>query len=412
MKSLYIDCPNGMSGDMILAAFLDLGVPKEIIEAPLFKIGMKDSFSLTIEETKNYNFRGTKVSVHESEGNPKPRKWLDIQKLINNSLWEEDLRKKVFLVFESLARAEASVHGTDINLVHFHEIGAIDSLVDIIGVCACINYIKPSKIFCGVPPAGSGVVNTEHGLLSVPVPAVIELAKNHNIKLSFDEGNAKGELTTPTGLALMAILADNFTQPESMEIESIGVGLGHRDLDRPNFLRIWKMNYSSNNQLANENSQISLERIITQEAWIDDATPEDVSNLINRLRREGAIEVITQPIQMKKGRTGICIKAIVPPTYANSLMKLWLTHSTSLGIREREEYRWTIQRKDGYCNSIFGKIRVKQALRPNNKETIKPEHDELVRISLESGKSIDEIRQEILSSIGKFIPKEQWRDKD
>ena len=213
MDDVLIECSPGISGDMLLGAFYDLGVPKEIIEQPLIDLGLKDLYQLDFEESKSFSIRGIKAKVHTIDCSPSSRTWRSIKEIILNGHLEDKLKKLIYEVFESLATAEGKVHGIKSEDVHFHEIGAIDSLVDIIGVCAALNYLNPKKVYCNEPMLGKGFVQTEHGRLSVPPPAVIELIRQKNIKVLSSRDTIEGELSTPTGIALLANLVDYLEPP-------------------------------------------------------------------------------------------------------------------------------------------------------------------------------------------------------
>ena len=184
MDDFLIECSPGISGDMLLGAFYDLGVPKKVIEQPLIDLGLKDLYQLDFKESKSCSIRGIKTKVENIDcTTPSKRTWRGIKELILNGHLEDKLKKIIYEVFESLAIAEGKVHGIKSDEVHFHEIGAIDSLVDIIGVCAALNYLNPKRVYCNDPMLGKGFVQTEHGKLSVPPPAVIELIRQKNIKV-------------------------------------------------------------------------------------------------------------------------------------------------------------------------------------------------------------------------------------
>ncbi len=408
MKALFVDCPTGLAGDMLIAAFLDLGVPKSCIEKALLLTDLKKAFSLNVEESRSYGIRGIRVCIETYESESNLRRWIDIKELIVNSDLVSSIKENVLSVFKLLAEAEASVHGCRLDEVHFHELGGIDALVDVIGVCAAIEYLGVKKIFCTSPPAGSGKVSTSHGILPVPVPVVLELARLTQINLIGGEGYQEGELTTPTGLALMAVLSDCFRQPVSFGVHSIGVGLGHRKLDRPNFLRICEFDDIETGDSNSSIKGLKWQAIISQEAWIDDSTPEDLAVLIKDLRSAGAIDVVSSPIQMKKGRQGLNLKAIMRPEDAENVRAAWFSNGTTLGVRETSIGRWVAPRRRGYCNTLFGKVGAKQARRPDGRITVKPEHEELVRLVRETGKSLDEIRNTTLFAEDNFIPSEDW----
>ncbi len=403
MRILFFDCPTGIAGDMLLAALLDLGVPKEVIEKPLFSLGLGKSFSLSSEEGSSFGIRGLRVNLIGLDQKYSSTSLQQIISTVEASDWDNSLKEEVLNVFHSLADAEACVHGKSVEEIHFHEVGSLDALIEIVCVCAAIKYLEPMRIFCTNPPAGSGSVKTSHGILPVPVPVVFELSKKFQINLAGGPDYPKGELTTPTGLALMAVLADEFRQPDSLNIQTIGVGLGQRNLDRPNFLRVCLLD-----DVSHRVENIYWEDLLIQEAWIDDSTPEDTSVLKDELRKAGALEVISHSIQMKKGRQAICIKAIVKSEQANELRKAWFSKGTTIGLRENIGGRWVLPRRQAVCATPLGEVKIKQVKRPNGNITTKIEHDELVRLSTESGKSLEDVRQKISSHIHNFLYKEEW----
>ncbi len=411
MDDILIECSPGISGDMLLGAFYDLGVPKKVIEQPLIDLGLKNLYQLDFKESKSCSIRGIKAKVENIDSGPSKRTWRSIKELILNGHLEDKLKKIIYEVFESLAIAEGKVHGIKSEDVHFHEIGAIDSLVDIIGVCAAFNYLNPKWVYCNEPTLGKGFVQTEHGKLSVPAPAVIELVRQKNIKVLSNCGSSiEGELSTPTGIALLANLVDYLEPPSKYSINSYGVGIGNLNFPFPNLVRVYKI-ASFNNSSDNDNEQISpkCEEIIIQEAWIDDQTAEDISNFVEKLRIEGAYDVSYQAINMKKNRIGFSIQAILPIEKKEFFRRLWFDYSNTIGVRERTQSRWILLRRRGECSTIFGNIKVKQTLKPDGSIIMKPENDEVLRLNLEHKISTYEIRKIIKESSNKFKAFENWK---
>lgn len=408
MTALFVDCPTGLAGDMLLAAFLDLGVPRAVIEAPLAALGLEQGYALTVAEDRSAGLRGLRLSVEGLDLEPPHRLWHDIRALIMEADWSEPLRARVLTVFKALAEAEAAVHGHPIEQVHFHEVGMIDALVDVVGVCAAVEHLAPEQIVCAVPPAGRGKTATAHGFLPVPVPAVLELARRHQICLEVGDDLPACELTTPTGLALMAVLAERFGQPPSLRINAIGVGLGHRTLDRPNILRICELDGFARERSEEEMAGLRWQPVVVQEAWIDDATPEDVAVFSDQLRDAGALDVVSEQVQMKKGRQGVSVKALVTAEQAPGLRVVWFSQGTTLGLREHSHGRWLLPRRGGSCPTPWGSVRVKQVRRPQGILTVKPEHDDLLRLSVETGHSLEELRREVLLASEDFVADEDW----
>jgi hypothetical protein len=408
MNELLIECSPGISGDMLLGAFYDLGVPKKVIEQPLIDLGLKDLYHLKFIESKSCSIRGIKAKVENIGRNPNKRNWRSIKEFILNGNLKDNLKQIIYEVFESLAIAEGKVHGIKSEDVHFHEIGAVDSLVDIIGVCAALNYLNPKKVYCNEPMLGKGFVQTEHGKLSVPPPAVIELIRQKNIKVLSSFDSIEGELSTPTGIALLSNLVDHSHPPSRYSINSYGVGIGNLKFSFPNLVRVYKIT-SFGNSSINQQTNPKCEEISIQEAWIDDQSPEDISNFVEKLRIEGAHDVSYQSINMKKNRIGFSIQAILPIEKKEFFRGLWFDYSKTIGVRERIQSRWILLRRRGECLTTFGNIKVKQILKPDGSITMKPENDEVLRLKIEHKISTEEIRKIIKDSSKEFKAFENWK---
>ena len=402
--SFVVDCPTGLAGDMLLAACLDLGVSQEVIHSPLRVLGFENVYALRVEEALNGGLRGLRLEVEVREEHPPLRQWGELRQRILNASLSPTLRDKVFAVFTALAEAEAAVHGIGADQVHFHEVGAIDSLVDVVGVCAAFEHLRPGTLWCVPPPAGRGMVSTAHGRLPVPAPAVLELARRHGVELRWGDDWPEAELTTPTGLALMAVLADGFAWPEHLAPEAIGTGLGQRRLDRPNLLRLIRQRPSD----SAASSQPYWQDLIVQEAWIDDVSAEAIAWLIQQLRDGGALDVASAPLQMKKGRPGTAITALVLPGQAAALREVWWRESPTLGLRERRQGRWVLPRRRGSLTTPWGDLAAKQTLKPDGSQAVKPERDALQRVARSTGLSPEVIWQQLCSEGLRFKPEQEW----
>ena len=406
MEEILIECSPGVSGDMLLGAFYDLGVPKYEIEKTLACFGLENLYYLNFRESQNCSIRGIKVDVEKVDQSTK-RDWKSIKDLILKAQLEKQLKKRIYEVFESLAIAEGRVHGINPEEVHFHEIGAIDSLVDIIGVCTSIEYLKPKKVFCNEPTLGRGFIQADHGKLSIPSPAVIELLRKKNIKVISSFDSIEGELSTPTGIALLCNLVESFQIPYKYSIDSYGVGLGNLKLPCPNLVRVLKIN-SDDENLIDQKISPRFEEICVQEAWIDDQSSEEIANLLELFRKEGAYDVSSQTINMKKNRIGFSLQVILPIEKQEYFRKLWFQYSTTIGLREREQARWVLLRRKGECLTIFGKIKFKQSMKPNGTIYMKPENDEILRLQIENNKTAQEVRNIIKESCREFKALEDW----
>ena len=407
MEEILIECSPGVSGDMLLGAFHDLGVPKNIIEKTLACIGLKNLYNLHFRESQSRSIRGIKVDIDKIDQSTK-RDWGSIKDLILKARLEKKLQKRIYEVFESLALAEGKVHGIDPEKVHFHEVGAIDSLVDIIGVCASIEYLKPNKVFCNEPTLGRGFVQSHHGKLSIPSPAVIELLRKKNIKVISTIDFIEGELSTPTGIALLSNLVESFQIPYKYSINSYGVGIGNLELPFPNLVRVLKIN-SSNENLIDKKISPRYEEISIQEALIDDQTSEEIANFLEIFRKKGAYDVSCQTINMKKNRTGFSIQVILPIDKQEYFRELWFQYTNTIGLRERKQFRWVLLRRRGQCLTTFGNIKFKQTMKPNGTITMKPENDEILRLQIQNNKTAQEVKNIINESCREFKAFEDWK---
>ena len=392
-----LDCPTGLAGNMLLAALLDLGVPLAVIEEPLAALGLAGQFRLLLEERRSGGLRGLHLEVECLGGEPVPRRWRELQPLLAAAPLEPLLRQRVLAVFGLLAEAEAAVHGLAPEQVHFHELGAIDALVDIVGVCAGLRHLGVEELVCGVPPAGHGSVATAHGRLPLPAPAVLEIARRRGLPLATSIDFPPGELTTPTGLALAACWATRFGPPPAFLPLQVGVGLGSRSLDRPNLLRLTLAQACSG-----EGEQA--EPLLQQQAQIDDATAEDLAFLAEALRQAGAVEVFSQPIGMKKGRTGLLLTALAPPALAPALRRVWWSHGTSLGVREQLQQRWRLPRQEQRLDTTLGSVRIKQARLPDGRWRSKPEYEDLSELARQHHLSLEQVREVVQQALRDQIP--------
>ncbi|MCX5954153.1 MAG: LarC family nickel insertion protein [Cyanobacteria bacterium] len=397
MTLLHIDAPTGLAGNMVLAALLDLGVPETVIHAPLADLGLAGRYRLEVEERRSSGLRGLHLAVHSLEQEAHHRPWGELRDLLGSAPLAPPLAERVGQVFQLLAEAEARVHGHAPEAVHFHEVGALDSLVDVVGVCAALLHLGVSQVSCGVPPAGHGNVRTAHGLLPLPAPAVLEIARRRGLALADSSGLPAAELTTPTGLALMACWAHRFGVAPGGVPEAVGVGLGSHCLDRPNLLRALLLRPLAAGPepgppaLANERE----ETLLLQEAQIDDATAEDLAFLAAALRHAGALEVFTTAITMKKGRQGALVSALAPPALGADLRQVWWRHGTSLGLREQLQRRWYLPRQIDSHTTPLGPVRIKWAQGPDGEWRAKAEHGDLAHLAHLHGLSLREVRRQI-----------------
>jgi uncharacterized protein (TIGR00299 family) protein len=395
MSLALLDCPTGLAGDMLLAALFDLGLPLGCVSEPLAALGLDGRYRIEASEARSGGLRGLSLRVESLEPEPPHRSWGPLRQQIGAAPLPPALRERVLAVFSLLAEAEAAVHGHAPEQVHFHEVGAIDALVDIVGVCAGLLHFGVERLICAVPPAGHGSVATAHGQLPLPAPAVLEIARRRGIPLAAAAGFPPGELTTPTGLALMACWAERFAPPPAHIPKAVGVGLGSRTLDRPNLLRLVLADPLERPADPLESG----EPLLQQQAQIDDATAEDLAFLAEALRQAGAVEVFSQAIAMKKGRQGTLITALLPPALAPQLRRVWWQHGTSLGVREQLQQRWILPREGLSLDTALGPVRLKRSRLPGGRERLKPEHDDLAALARSHNLSLQQVRDAVQQAL-------------
>ena len=429
MSLALVDCPTGLAGNMLLAAFFDLGLPQAVLDAPLAALGLAGAYAIDLEERRSGGLRGLHLAVRGLEIDPPHRHWAELEATIAGAALEPQLKQRVLAVFGLLAEAEAQVHGQPAERVHFHEVGAIDALVDVVGVCAGLAHFGIDQLVCASPPAGHGTVQTAHGLLPLPAPAVLELARLRAIPLASSAGFPAGELTTPTGLALMAALAERFGPAPALVPQAVGIGLGSRQLDRPNLLRLvlaaespvpppgsaslavaglpagasadWPGSSGTTAAAVGAGlAETALgEILVQQQAQIDDATPEDLAFLADELRRAGALEVFSQPLLMKKGRPGVLLTVLARPEQAEGLRRIWWRQGTSLGVREQLQQRWALPRRTRELATPLGPVRLKQVQLPAGERRSKPEFEDLAALARRHGLSLAQVRQIVAAAL-------------
>ena len=307
MRIAYLDCASGISGDMTLGALIDAGVDLATVQAGIDSLGLP-SCQLVVQETKKCGFRATQLTV-EHEPEHKHRHLHHIEAMIAGSVLTERQRELALRIFNKLAEAEAKVHGTTIQKVHFHEVGAVDSIADIVGSAIAWDLLGVERIVCSPVPTGKGFVQIAHGRCSIPAPATGELLRGVPLA-AFD---AEGELTTPTGAAIVVALVDEFGPLPAMTVERIGYGAGQKDFQHPNLLRLLV------GETAAPAAASASDAIVLLETNLDDATGETIGHAAELLWRAGALDVSTTPLAMKKNRPGVLLAVQCRPADAEPL---------------------------------------------------------------------------------------------
>ncbi len=393
MKIAYFDCFSGISGDMILGTLADLMGGISIVEEELKKIGLKD-YSLSCRKVKRGVIEATKVDVEVSEKNPASRNLKDIIGIIETSGLLKKVKDDSIKIFRRLAEAEAKVHGADIESVHFHEVGAIDSIVDIVGSVIGLHHLNISKIVSSSINTGSGFVKCEHGTLPVPAPAVVELLKGFPC---FSSGIER-ELTTPTGAAIITSLADEFGPLPPLKVDRAGYGAGNAELkETPNLLRIIIGESDARESFGSDQD------IYVLETNIDDMNPEFYELVMEKLFKAGAVDVFLTPIIMKKNRPATKLSLLTHKKDIDLMAKEILANTTSFGIRFYPVQRITLEREFQEIETIYGNVKVKIGKNGEEIYHISPEYDTCKEISKKLGIPIKKVYEEIQSVISKIF---------
>ena len=419
-RILYFDCFSGISGDMTIGALLDLGIDQNLFLAELSKINL-DEFEVEIKKGLKNGISGTDFTVHlhthehtheeehhhdhehehhhaehehnhshghehthEHHHDEKPhnhahtRNLSDIYNIIDHSELSEYVKtasKKIFLI---VAEAEAKIHAKTIDEVHFHEVGAVDSIVDIIGTAICVEMLKIDEIQCSEINLGSGFVHCEHGVFPVPAPATLEILTGVPVYSK----NAKKELTTPTGAAILKALCSEFGSSPEFVVEKIGYGLGKRDMETPNVLRV----------IIGKKKSISTLTML--ETNIDNMNPEIYSYLFPKLLENGALDVFTTPIMMKKNRPANILSVLCKEETAELVEAILFTETTTLGIRKYNVERNELERKFEKISTVHGEINLKIATKNGSVIKFTPEYEDCNRIAMQTGIPLIQIYNE------------------
>lgn len=422
-KTLYIEANSGISGDMFVAAFLDLGADEDVLKKALSSIPI-DGFDIEISRKKRAEIDVCDFNVildHEHENNDHDMEYLygheksgsdhhehfaahhhehmhdegahahthhhrtlrDVYDIIEKTDMTEGAAAIAKSIFEILAAAEAKAHGTDKDEVHFHEVGAVDSIVDIIAAAVCVDDLAPDNVIVSPLTEGSGTVRTQHGILPVPVPAVANIATENGLILR--TGNIRGELVTPTGAAIIAAIKTDDMLPAGYLIKGVGMGGGKRDYDPPSILRaMWIEEKTDENH------------IVKLETDIDDSTGEELGYVMEKLYGAGAREVHFSPIYMKKNRPAYELTVICMPDQADEMERIIFTKTTTIGIRRQYMERTVLNRRKISVETACGMIEAKEVKLPGGSTRVYPEYESMKNAAKENSVSIREVKEEFV----------------
>lgn len=418
MKVLYYDCFSGISGDMNLGAMVDLGVDPAYLTKELKKLKL-EGYSLSFVHDQRKGISGTRAIVkltnkgqahthaqgslsntthyQPSTGNQfqvsqsnhnheHGRNFADIKKLITESSLSDKVKTLSIDIFTRIAVAEGKIHGKSAEEVHFHEVGAVDSIVDIIGAAICIDFLKPDRIECSTIELGGGMVQCAHGTFPVPAPATAEILRNIPVKT----GAVNVETTTPTGAAILAALTNQFTDKLNLSITKIAYGIGFRDTTIPNVLRVY---LGESKEDSTDDYIIAQAEVI--ECNIDDMNPEVYEHIMNRLFDAGADDVYFQPIIMKKSRPATMLSVICSKETSQTIENIILQETSSLGLRKYEVTKKMLKREWQTINTKWGNVRLKHAVYQGIILKSKPEYEDIIGIAKQYNIPISVIYKEI-----------------
>nr|WP_315112491.1 nickel pincer cofactor biosynthesis protein LarC [uncultured Campylobacter sp.] len=398
-KILYYDASAGISGDMNLGALVELGVDFSYLCAELEKLNLAGEFKLERKNVLKNGIAATKIGIVPLKSQPHARSYAGIRQILESSNLSCSCKQRAGAIFRTIAQAEAKVHGTDIERVHFHEIGAIDSIADVAGAAICLEYLFEklgvSRVVSSKIELGGGVAICDHGALSVPAPAVCEILKGVPVSL----GRANFEMTTPTGAAILKACADEFTDGASFRIEKIGYGAGDKDAaDFANMLRA--MICEADEDLDDQNLDARSDygeacKQILISTNIDDMDAESFALACEILRENGALDVFSRSIFMKKGRIGFELNALCRKQDAQNLKDLIFTHTTAIGVREVEVAKTELKREFARVQTKFGEIGLKIS-GSGQTQKAKPEFEDCKAAALAHGTTIELVRKEAL----------------
>ena len=388
----YFDCFSGISGDMTLGAFLDLGVPVKWLKENLGRLPL-EGFDLSVKTIFRNGIKAKSIYVH-SEDDVESRDYAEINSMIKKSPLSRNIKKMSLEIFERIAVAEAAIHGCPRDKVHFHEVGGIDAIVDIVGTALCVDYLGIEKVISSKIPLGTGFISCRHGTLPVPAPATIGILKGVPVYGT----QIPHELVTPTGAAIIVTLAESFEAMPDMIVEKTGYGAGKRDLESmPNLLRVTtgtEPDYQTSNRTCPQK-----DTVVVVETCIDDMNPEVFGFLMDRLFEKGALDVYWIPIFMKKNRPGTMVQVLCREKRKEVLIDCILSETSSLGVRYYDAKRCMLTREHVFVKTAYGEIQVKRIIEPGGGVRIVPEYEICKKIALEKNIPIRIVYDTIIKSL-------------
>ena len=394
----YLDCSSGISGDMFLGAMLDAGFPLETLRQALASLPVS-GYELKLETMQDKGIRGSRFEVALAEQEQPARHFSDIVALLQAATLPPRVRERAIAMFRCIAEAEAVVHGCALEEVHFHEVGAIDAIVDIVGAALAVETLGIEELYASALPLSSGHVRTAHGLLPVPAPATLEILRR--VSAPWRPCPVEGEMVTPTGAAILATLA-RFETP-AMRIERVGYGFGRKSFPWPNCLRLCLGSLVGATMEAREQGTMEADWVTVIETNIDTMTGEALGGLMERALAAGALDVAYSPLQMKKNRPAVMLTLICHIEDGEALAQLLLSEANTLGVRMQQMQRRKAQRAQQTIETPFGKMQVKVKLLGSRVISAAPEYEECRRVALERALPLEEVYEVARQAIQRTI---------
>lgn len=386
MRIAYFDCFSGISGDMFVGALLDAGLKIEILEKELNKLNLS-GYQLEVNKVLKKGISASQFKVKIQEKGVE-RRFKDILNILEESKLDQEIKNEVKKIFFKIAEAESKIHQEDIEKIHFHEIGGLDSIIDISSAVIGIKALEIKEIYSSPLPLGKGFVKCAHGILPLPAPATLELLKN----IPTYSGGMESEMVTPTGAAIISTLTKDFGERPLMKIEKIGYGAGEREFSIPNLLRV-----SIGEKILSDRDLMDgyiHDEALLIETNIDDMNPEFYDYIMDKLFSQGALDVFLTPIQMKKNRPAQMFSIIVYEQNLKEILKVLFSESTTLGVRIKEVKRLKLTQQNFITETKYGKIKVKVGIFKEDIKTIAPEYQDCQKIAQQYQVPLKEVYEE------------------
>ncbi len=386
----YLDCSSGVSGDMLLGAIVDGGVSIEVLFEKLKTLGIE--FEMKSRIVYKNHVRATKVDVSWDEGHHHHRHFGDIKRIIADSSIPNSVKEKSIEIFRTIAEAEAKVHGCSVEEVHFHEVGAVDSIVDVVGSVLGFELLGVEALYVSALNVGSGRVKCAHGVMPVPAPATSEILQGLPI---YSDG--QGELVTPTGAAIVKVLSSKFGSIPNIKLEKVSLGAGGRDIPEfPNVLRMFLGELDAA-------EGYDTDEVVILETDVDDLTPEMVGNLYDTLLDAGALDVVVVPVFMKKNRTGFRISVTVGNDAVMEILGKLFAETTTFGVRVSRVRRYKLFREERIVETSWGSVKVKVGSVGDKAVTVSPEYESCREVALKKGVPLKDVYREVIGKVGENI---------